>query len=791
MDERNNQTPQSSMDDINALLASVGLDPVQPAQADPAAPAAEKTRHFTPVTAPQTPAADDKTKHFPLGGTAAANEPQATAADDKTRHFPLGGTTPPTAPTYMPAEEKSSQMLLDGYADDEAPRRVDEAQVEEQLQRSRKNLVENFRVFSGEGEDNAVIEKAATGDGAESVFDGLDVPEGETLFDAVARAKKGDKGRLSAFVKTVRSRVEQSQGKRADVLDAKTMRESLAAQKKTAKRGALAQLVLLGVSLLLSVFASIYLSGGAFAGLFDNGARIFTLVNLVLMAISAVFALPFLKAGVLSLMQKQLNADSLSVILSACAVLHGLLSLIIPMDESSGIVSFSGCMIFVLFLRSAGIFVRALSGRNDLSVMLRAKHLQGLFPASDPAVAASLCRGLTEKQNPQLLYTADTTLPQTFDETPAEPQRDEKAVRFAAIAAAGAALVFAVVNAVLQKNAVVFLPSLVSCVFLFAPYLRGMIFTLLKTKNDALLSVSGAVVSGARAAEAVGTADAIVLESEDVFDVRVNRFRTVPGGRMSSNDAALYAAAALHQSRSLLAGAFDKFLEDAGVRAPAAEDLQYEDQLGYACWIAGRRVLVGTREMLVQHSIPAPSAEEEEQYGRGRSVLYVVVEGLVAATFIAQYRVRREAKKCVRLFNKSGAILMLDSGDPSITEAYAAKRLSVNVAAIKILNLQDASLLQQARETPAKGNAGLFCAKGQHAAPQLVYAAHNLFEANRLAGVVHFAGLALCLLLLVLCVFLKVSMFFMPITVIFLQLLWSLIAYFIGATKLKSSSPLK
>ena len=134
---------KQSIDDINALLLSVGLSPIDRDEAEPA-DELEKTRHFDAPTAPET-------------------------QDSKTRHF-----TPPTAkkaphkPTFS-----TGQMVLDGYDDEDAPRRVDEAEVEAQLQESRRNLVENFRVLQGEREDNTILEKEATGEGANSVFDAL------------------------------------------------------------------------------------------------------------------------------------------------------------------------------------------------------------------------------------------------------------------------------------------------------------------------------------------------------------------------------------------------------------------------------------------------------------------------------------------------------------------------------------------------------------------------------------------------------------------------------------------
>ena len=63
---------------------------------------------------------------------------------------------------------------------------------------------------------------------------------------------------------------------------------------------------------------------------------------------------------------------------------------------------------------------------------------------------------------------------------------------------------------------------------------------------------------------------------------------------------------------SILSGCFDEIINQMGIEMPEAEDFAYEEKLGYSCWIADRRVLVGNRQMLIEHSIPAPTEYEEK-----------------------------------------------------------------------------------------------------------------------------------------------------------------------------------
>ena len=168
------ESDAQSLDDINALLLSVGLSPIdnaaQPeespaaAQSDAAATPEEPEEPQEEPQAPQTTAVvPDVPEEEPQNGEAlrAAQAERTAEPSQKTRHF-----TPPRA-KKTPAKQKEAdngQLLLDGYNEEDAPRRVNEAEVEAQLQQNRKNLVENFRVLSGDREDNAILEKAPGGE---------------------------------------------------------------------------------------------------------------------------------------------------------------------------------------------------------------------------------------------------------------------------------------------------------------------------------------------------------------------------------------------------------------------------------------------------------------------------------------------------------------------------------------------------------------------------------------------------------------------------------------------------
>ena len=767
MDNMNMEPEQfagPSMDDINALLAKAGLSPLGEDGAAADAPQPEKTKHFSLPKEKLQPEAPQETRVLPTQEIRAAEAQQPE----------------------KPAEKSESQMLLDGFSEADAPRHVSEAEEEERLKNRRKNLVENFRVLSQEEDDQPLLEKDPAGDGAKSVFDSLEVKEGEPLFDAVANAQQKKKApRRITFDKTKLTQKLTPEPQTRQVIDLKTRRDQLLKLKKQIRVTAIVQAALFGLALLLMVSASFYLPGGALEFLFGHGARTFTFVNLLLLLAAAAFSYETIFRAVRDIKERRVSAAVCVSALAALSALHAVWMLIASMDENTGYVSFAVCGIFALFAQTAMRFINAHTEDNDLTILQNSETLRQLCPVEDAADAASLGHGISAKQTPNILYAAPIKTTERVTTIP-QDSLHESTFLYGALIAAGLSLLFALVRAISARSAALFINAFVSCAFLCVPFLRMLLTAVLKTRNDASLSTAGVVVGSLEAAETLAHADAVVVEAGDLFEARVSNFRAVPGGRMSKQDAAIYAASTLQSSGSLLADSFASLAQELGRRIPNAEDLQYEEKLGYSCWVAGRRVLVGNRDMLVQHSVPAPSAEEEKTYAGKREVLYVVVEGLVAATFTVSYRVRGEAKRAARVFDKAGMVMMLSSGDPSLSEEFVAKKLTLDVAAIKLMSSKNVQLIAELSEAGNDGAPRGLVTSGKHRhLLLLVNAAYRLFEGDKIGGVVQLAGQGFCFLLLLLCVIFKISSFFMPLTVIFLQVLWSFAAYYVGTTRMK------
>ena len=779
-----------NLDDINALLESVGIKPIghnEATEKEEAVKSFHKVREKivedvtagkdsrTPQEAEEAPSDEkEKTKYFSLGKKADSKDnSDGKPVEDKTVVHDPAEKTEPEENNGQP----DGQLILDGYVDEQKPKRVSEKKVEADLRATRKNLIDNFRVLAKPETDKPVLERNDNGKPLDSIPDTVDVSNGEDIFDAVDKAGKKKK---SAFLKISENVFKNSAQKarknvkKQQLLSASELSKTLKADIKKLVLNEKILLALTAVSLLLSLLYSAYTPGGALEFLYGSGARIYTAVSLVLFLAAAVFSRDIITDAFENIRQLRLNGASCVLIMTVFVLIHSIAALITGMTEFTGTVIYIPCSLFAFLAVSESRRMRFTTMNKTVCMLAKAGPLHGLQQVENSADAAALAYGIDDKGEPTIIYGADVDLPKDFEELFAPSKKSEKFYSYCCVAVLAAGFLFSLVQSIVTKNVQSFATGLVGCICLCFPIMRDLVLEYIRSDINSKASVNGVAAFSFENSEKVGSANAVTVNADEIFEGKISKFRLVPGGHMALSDAVVYAASTLKETDCLIKDAFDDFIKESGIRLPAAEDIQYEEKLGYSCWIAGRRVLVGNREMLVQHSIDAPSEEEERSYSKNKSVMYVVVEGMIAATFIVTYPVLTRAKGSIRQFSKTGLVLMVNCCDPCLSEKYIAKRLGTEEAAIKLIGTKGAQIIKDYRNNKSiRQDTGLVCALKSKSVLAVVDAAWRLYSGERSATIFSAAAAFINFVLLVVFTLLKVSSVVGCFTAIALQAIWA------------------
>lgn len=619
-------------------------------------------------------------------------------------------------------------------------------------------FTQHFRFLKNKESDETILESAPTGKGKDSMMDSVKADEGEDIFSAVEKAQKKKK----------RTRLNTTQ----NFISLKDYDEKLTVKLKKEKKNLVLALAAFIISAALTVPFSAYGLQGAHHGL------IYSVIHILLTVLICILARNELILGFNNIRYLSPDENSVTFIVAVFVMLFNLLTTAFGTLGVNGVKPYTLCFAFGVLVRFAGSYLDDLTARNSVKALSEKGEYEGIHYISNKNDALLVAHGLSEKTVPAVIYGAESRVDSGIRYDKAPRKDEEKFYSFTAMAVLLVGFVSGVILFSRNRDAVSFITPLVSSVCFCLPVMNEFVSSIIFCFTSSRLSEKGVSVNDIESLEELSQARAVSADAKELFTCEVSSFRKVKGSLISKSDAAVFAAAALKAGGSMAGDCFKDFIDALGISLPEASDLQYEEKLGFACWVADRRVLVGNRQMLTEHSIEAPTQAEEKAYAGKKNVMYVAVEGQLVASFLVKYKVVPSFRKIAAEFEKTGFVLLVSSKEPCLDENNCAERLSVDVVSVKVLSQKAAEVVSSYRSDSEKGKAtALVCLKEKCTVTELAVSAHSLYRTDRLASNLLLSGQAVALVLTFLSVFLNMPVFFSPVTVIFLQSLWSLGCY--------------
>lgn len=310
--------------------------------------------------------------------------------------------------------------------------------------------------------------------------------------------------------------------------------------------------------------------------------------------------------------------------------------------------------------------------------------------------------------------------------------------------------------------------------------------------NSALLGISkilknsGAMINGFEGAVMVNDANAIVIEAQDLFgknSCEIHGIKTFNGAK--ADDVILKTAAVIMKTKSPLSYVFDDVIIGKQTILPDVDGVVYEDRLGTSAWIYRKKILVGTRDLLIHHGVQVPKEEFEERYTRkGRKILYLAVTGQIMAMFVVSYNADPKLKRTLRRLEKSGITVLVKSADPFINDESIAELFSLPDGFIRVMNSSNARVFEKysdmcVEKSPAyvvhDGSALGFVAS--------MAAAENLEETRKLLSVLITFGSAMGIGLVTMLAILGGISQITPVNIVIFQAAWCIFVEIVSKIK--------
>lgn len=413
---------------------------------------------------------------------------------------------------------------------------------------------------------------------------------------------------------------------------------------------------------------------------------LYCILNLALLLFAAAISYPVIGGGLLNFVKFRANADSMTALAAIAGLLQAGILAFFPNQMVESRVELMAC------LPALCLFFNAVGKRQDLrrisSNFQLASSSEGKYAAAltTRKLAASFSQ-IVELDAPIVAASIKTQFLSRFMEISNSETPADRIARTLCPICAFCSLGMLVLSLVLGTQMVVSVSAVAAAFAVCAPFSSILCSSLPMYRVNKSLRRERAAVTGYQSAEEFEDLDSLVLNASDLFpegSIQLHGIKTMGLDRI--DDHILDAASIVCAAKSTLEPVFLQVIEGQTKLLRPVDNVVYEDGMGLSGWVDGRRVLIGNRELLENHSIPLPSREYEMRFLRDRrEVVYLATSGEISAMFVISYHADPQIAQAFERLMRSNLSVLIKSTDPNITPKKVAQVFTFPVTMVKII----------------------------------------------------------------------------------------------------------
>jgi Cu+-exporting ATPase len=478
----------------------------------------------------------------------------------------------------------------------------------------------------------------------------------------------------------------------------------------------------------------------------------------ILGLLSVFVSYTVISCGIAKLFKLQADCDSLSALAVVSSITSAMLCLASPSLVQQGEVNIfiTPAIVSLLFNTIGKILIVSRTEKNFRYVSGDFERY-AIFTIDDEEKAAQFTRG-TMSDFPVLAAMRKTEFISDFLKNSYAPDITDKFCKIAAPVIFAASLLLGVLTWLLNKNI-----SMASSIYLSAATFAGCIS--LCSCFAAILVVNLPMRGAAK--KALENSSAIISyqsteEFADTNSVLVDVAQLFPHGMINLSaikifsdtriDEAIVEAASLtSHAGSILKYMFYDIIAGKTEMLNPVESYIYEDSLGLCGWINNKRVLLGNRELMINHSIGGlPTKEREKEYTEnGKSAIYLSISGELSAMFVVELKASLEVQKWLKELEKNEVYVILRSVDSIVSINRLSEMFDISPDMLKIIPFRLHKTFDEITSYTPKQSTTLACAGRFASFASLIIAAKKLRK-NAAVGICVQAACAIAGLLIAL-----------------------------------------
>lgn len=568
-----------------------------------------------------------------------------------------------TQPREEPNEMVDGQIVMQGFESEEKAEQIDEAQAEQELNERRSKQVKSFKLLD-------IAEKYEP-----------DLPPKEDIFEEKEPGTEAAEETKPPFS-------EDEEYLRLG--DRMRIGKNLQENRRSAFLSVCALTVLEIVLIVLSVIAGrtqISVRSTLYA------------VCIILLSVAGAACASTIASGIKALLRLKPNCDTAVALTSAVTLIHGLVAFALP--DAEGIsCTFCAAAVLGMLLNKLGKLFASIGILDNFKfcAFSHAEKLHDIRPFAEKSDSFEIGKNLMVS-DPDLRYSEKTDFPSDFLKNSDFRNLVDRLCRILLPAALGAAVITALAGWISTKSGLGAFSAFTGALCIAMPAGAAFTVTVPCVLLMQHLNRHGGMIVSPSAAEANADYHAVALDAADLYDTKrcdMDGFKDY--GAIRVDDVFLYAAAMTIEANGPLADAFRRIVGNPEI-LPPVKSLIFEEKLGLSAYIHGQSVLLGNRNLLINHSIEAPPKSVEMKHlQRGKRVLYLAVGNKLATMFVVSYVENDALAPSMHILQDNGIGLVVHAPDCNVTEEFINEGFDLVSGSVKLMSPMGGGLLKLRRK---------------------------------------------------------------------------------------------
>lgn len=419
----------------------------------------------------------------------------------------------------------------------------------------------------------------------------------------------------------------------------------------------------------------------------ERDMQTFLGVNLGVMIAAAVVSCTTVGGGLINLFTLKADNDSAVALATVAAIGQGV-ALVIGFEHMAtpGVHFYFPIVIAGLLFNILGKLFLISRVQKNFRVVSSDYEKHALLMVGDRNLSQEMTQGL-DLEEPHVAYSAPAEFLTRFLDCSYSEDQSESISRISTPILAGFSLLASIVSYFISRDLYLTLTVFTATLCICAPFTSAIVGNLPLYRGARILSKSGAMIAGYEALDHFDDAGALALNVNELFEdgsMTLHGIKAFADQRI--DEAIVDAASVIAACGGLLTDIFMQMIGGKEELLKPVDDLVYEDGMGLSAWVDGKRVLIGSRELMLNHEIQTPDRDYELKFRRdGREVLYISNSGELTAMFIVSYNPSPDVVDELAELIDRNISLIIHTTDPNVTSQKVSDLFSYPSDLIKIL----------------------------------------------------------------------------------------------------------